>query len=345
MVKHVIISIVLFSLLFTPSFSQNHVSIIESLEWNSVNDPALVNDSELISKLSNEFILFKGGLILRPKDKVEFGGLSALWVSENGKELIAISDYSSKSKYKNEYKSQWFQFNLNYDENYQLVNAEIYNKGQLSNPKAKVISGEIESIAWDQKKFYLSFDGSNQVFSYDINSLKKDENSFLPQSILHLKPNFPNIFNGGIEAMTATSDSLLLAIYEKNDKQAFRDAWLLNPRTDTCKYFKYFTDIEDVKGATTLLNGDIIVVEKSYDAPHTRLKLRLINKNDLGSDDIRAQEILYIESDALDNFEGIASYSMNGREYLLLISDDNGDRHSRQQTILLHFELLLNNKK
>ncbi|MFC2104354.1 esterase-like activity of phytase family protein [Bacteroidota bacterium] len=345
MVKLRSIYILLFSLLFTPIFSQNPVIIIETLEWNSDNDPALIQDVELIKNLSNEHISFKGGLILKANDRDEFGGLSALWVSKNGKELLAVSDYSSKLKYKDEYKSQWFQFDLIYSEKHNLINAEINKKGQFFNPNGQVISGEIESIAWNQKNFYLSFDGTNEVFSYDMNGFKNDEISSLPQSILHLNPNFPKIFNGGIEAMTLTRDNLLLAIYEKNEQQLYRDAWLLNPRTDTCKYFKYFTDLEDVKGATTLLNGDLIVLEKSYDSPLTRLKLCLINKNDLGSEEIRAQEILYLESEALDNFEGIASYSLNGKEYLLIISDDNGDRNTSQETLLLHFELLLNNKK
>ncbi|MCG6186841.1 hypothetical protein [Maribellus maritimus] len=46
-------------------------------------------------------------------------------------------------------------------------------------------------------------------------------------------------------------------------------------------------------------------------------------------------------SKALDNFEGIDSYTVDGKEYLLLISDDNGDWNGeKQQTLLLNFKLL-----
>jgi hypothetical protein len=49
--------------------------------------------------------------------------------------------------------------------------------------------------------------------------------------------------------------------------------------------------------------------------------------------------LLDVEAEAIDNCEGLTSYSVDGKQYLLIVSDDNGDSHDVQKTLLFHFEV------
>ncbi len=328
------VDLIIFFLFFTVTLSGQN---IQSSKWNVEN-----NSHSIYKGLSNTQITYKGGLVLEANDKVKFGGLSALWVSNDGKKIVAISDYSSKQNFNKENRSCWFRFDLCYDENQNLINANIDKKGQFLDFEREVISGEIESLAWNHNILYISFDEDNKLFSYDINCIKSGEKRCNPLKTFELD-NFPKRHNAGIEALTLTQENHLLAIYEKNIGQESREAWLLNPETDSIKKMNYIASLEDIKGATTLQSGDIIILEKTYDG-ETTFRLSLIKKKDLNSRTIIPDEIITTpKSRLLDNFEGIASYSINGKEYLLLITDDNGDRSKNQKTLLFHFELNLNN--
>ena len=330
------VDFIIFFLLFTITLSGQN---IQSSKWNLEN-----NSNSIYKGLSNTKITYKGGLVLEANDKDKFGGLSALWVSNDGKKIVAISDYSSKQNFNTENRSRWFLFDLYYDENQNLINADINKKGQFLDFEKKVISGEIESLAWNHNTLYISFDEGNKLFSYDINCIRSGEKLCTPIGTFELD-NFPKRHNAGIEALTLTRENHLLAIYEKNTGQESREAWLLNPVTGSTKNIIYIASLEDIKGATTLQNGDILILEKTYD-DKTIFRLSLVAKDSLNKQTIETDEIFTSpKSKALDNFEGIASYSKNGKEYLFIISDDNGDRNKDQKTLLFHFELNLNKTK
>lgn len=327
------VDLIIFFLFFTITLSGQN---IQSSKWNVEK-----NSNSIYKGLSNTQIIYKGGLVLEANDKDKFGGLSALWVSNDGKKLVAVSDYSSKQNFNKENRSRWFRFDLHYDENQNLINADIDKKGQFLDFEKEVISGEIESLAWNYNTLYISFDESNKLFSYDINCIKSDEKQCTPIDTFELD-NFPKRHNAGIEALTLTQENHLLAIYENNIGQESREAWLLNPETGSIKKMNYIASLEDIKGATTLQSGDILVLEKTYDG-ETTFRLSTIKKRDLKSRTIIPDEIITTpKSKLLDNFEGIASYSINGKEYVIIITDDNGDRHKNQKTLLFHFELYLN---
>ncbi len=108
-------------------------------------------------------------------------------------------------------------------------------------------------------------------------------------------------------------------------------------------------------GATTLPNGDVIVLEIHWfeeEDARMEVRLRRIRKQRLIS--IRRDELLVGEeiahfgetkSETIDRFEGIANcINKNGDTLLYLISDDNwpnakNQKENKQRTILLMFKL------
>jgi hypothetical protein len=151
----------------------------------------------------------------------------------------------------------------------------------------------------------------------------------------------PHFDNAGIEALKVTSDQKLFAICEMGDDPNFRHAWVLDPKTEVCTYFKYPCKMNEIKAITTLSNGDFVVLEKTWsnEKQTNHVKLIRIKKDDLGKANMTTEVLLDVEAEAIDNCEGLTSYSVDGKQYLLMVSDDNGDSHEVQKTLLFHFEV------
>jgi hypothetical protein len=326
------------------AIAQSSPSDIKALEWNAINDANLAEDTTVLEKLSNDLISFKGGLILEGNNKTEFGGLSGIMVFNDGKTMVAISDYTSKSDFEDVHRSKWFQFDLEYKHSV-LRNAHATTIGQMKDASGNLIPGELEDMAWGNQMTYISADDTYKILCYETPDFDADDKFKKVKQTLELQPQFPHVNNAGIEALTLTNDNELLAIYEMNQESNDRHAWLLNPETGDSKYFTYHSALEDIKSLTTLQNGDIVVLEKTWTGSANRIKIVIIKQQDLGKNEVNTTSILELESKAIDNFEGIASYTANGKEYLLMVSDDNGDNLDHQKSLLLHFELLLDGDK
>lgn len=368
MKKHVYLLAVLFVLFTGLTFAQE-IPTIDDKPWDIEKE-----DRKMTKQLAKSpQVIFKGGLFLNPGDgKTEpkknkkrrsFGGLSAIQVSEDGQHLIAISDFKFKreDKDKTDYsnlKSRWFQFELDYDTDNRLVGAKIERMGQVNKKVNDRIVGEIESIAVDEGFVYMGSDGSNEILKFPNQGFSFDTPFTKREKGITISPWGKNDSDAGIEAMTLTKSGKLLAIYEeygedKDGKNYYpHTTWLINPLTEEAeKVGEYFSNMDQIKGATTLINGDVIVLEKNWDKPYNEIKLVLIPKEDLETEGVELEirpsnpTILWLRSEkSLDNFEGITSYVKGGKEYLLLISDDNGDRkdknYTNQRTLLLHLSLI-----
>ena len=313
-------------------------------KWNPTN--------ELISRLNNEHIIFKGGLIIKPKywTRKQFGGLSSLWVIDGGESFFTISDYGNNVKEK--FQSKWYQFNLEFDLDRNLTGVELIRQGNMYDSNG-IINGGIESIAFFRDStLYIGFDKLRYLLHYefdDTGSINVVDTVFIV-----CKKDFPDRYNAGIEALTNAGDSLL-AIYEvKGVNKDYYEAWLIDPVKKISKSLLYngFADIsnkdktnpdilKEIKGATTLKDGNIIILEKLFNMKDKSsclrfvlVKLQEIDENILNPITLFSSGF----SKALDNFEGIGSYISNGNQYLLLISDDNGSKG--QKTLLLNFEIL-----
>lgn len=335
MKKHIILTVILLILWGACTYPESLIF----KQWTIENDEILEDAPNLINRLSNQNILYKGGVIFKG-DETEFGGISSIHAIKNGSSILAISDYSSiknPAKFGVVNRSKWFLIDLQYT-NYFLDSAIVNAQGQVHDINGELIRGEIESMAMDNDMIYLSFDERDEILSYNINDHFKRAQKTLKIS------NFPYRDNAGTEALTLTNNGQLFAIYEKNIGENYCEAWLINPKTNSTKHLKYLRTLNEIKGATTLNNGDIVVMEKTWDKKTSHIKLQLIQSDSWDTNEIETTNILDVNSVALDNFEGITSYMKDGKEYLLLISDDNGDRRLDQRTLLLHFELTLHQK-
>ncbi|UII28281.1 esterase-like activity of phytase family protein [Fulvivirga maritima] len=333
--KKTLFTLILCSSLHFFGFAQQESISIKSYHWALENDSRISQDPDIFNRLSNDSIKYKGGLLLS-YDRSKFGGLSSLSAAEDGLSLLAISDYSGKpiDKIPLKYRSKWYKMNLQY-KNGLLDSAKIADQGQVFDLDGEVIDGGIESIAESDNMIYLSFDERAEMLGFNKKSNFKTVEKTLTLS------KFPDRDNAGIECITLTKNHELFAIYEFNHKKRFCEAWMVNPKDNATRHIKYYKTQTEVKGATTLHNGDIIVMEKTWNENDntSHVQLMYIFADDLKKSKIKPTLIYDAKSAVLDNFEGITSFYAQGKEHLLLISDDNGDSGRDQRTLLLHFEL------
>ena len=301
-------------------------------------------DSSFTSSLSSKFLKYKGGLELVPDSDIKAGGFSALHVSDTGNRMFAISDFSSSKSLPDSMVAAWYEFKPVYDKNMNLKEVEQIQNGHILNENNKPLP-EIESIAVVNNTAHISMDNGDGrgAFIYQFNLSERKINSNIKISDKKTSiPDYPKNSRQGIESMTMTDDGYLFLIHEKQPSFQYRYAWMINPETLSFKKKLYTSKIGEIKGITTLLSGDLIILEKKYYNGNTKLNISLLPKADLEKDTLQSITLLESESVCLDNFEGISSFSRNGKEYIMMITDNNGDwqKPGRQKTIIVLFEIM-----
>jgi hypothetical protein len=339
--------ILLFSLFI---FEQTAIAqtINSSIQFETWPDK---NHQDIRDKLSNENIQFLDGLQLISSAKDNFGGLSSIWCSENGKRILVVSDFSLAREFDKTYKSKWYEFEITYANNKTIQNLQCKREGQFLNKNNQIIDGEIESMVYNDGIFYLTFDNKkklgNVIYSFDsTNIFSKEERFFWKATNNEIKiKEYPKEdYNEGIEAITKTEDNELLLIHERlpgRQEASSRYCWLINPKNHSYKIYDYKSKLLEIKGATTLKNGDILILEKTFNNRTTRINIIRIDKKDLNKSVLQGEVLLDTESKYLDNFEGITCFEDNGETYIMLVSDNNSDWNGqKQKTLLLLFKIL-----
>ncbi|NNF34612.1 MAG: hypothetical protein HKN68_10910 [Saprospiraceae bacterium] len=304
----------------------------------------------LIDQLSNEHMTFMGGIELKATDSQSFGGLSSIMVNKEGTVLTAISDYSMRKNIPLNQRSKVFNIKLAYNEDGSLKRAEVKGVTSIVDHTGIRLQGELESIARMGDKLYGSLDnGRNRADT--IWMLKEQENGNLKLADPLFISDFPTEYNReGIEAMTEMGDGNLWLIHERLPEKtegSIRYSWNINPITGVVTNHTYHSHLEEVKGACMLEGGGYIVLEKTYYRNNgiNRIALFNVNNDDLESDIIKGKLLIDVESKYLDNFEGLTSFKKDDTNYLLVISDNNGDWNldqngkTRQKTLLLLFKV------
>ena len=92
-------------------------------------------------------------------------------------------------------------------------------------------------------------------------------------------------------------------------------------------------------GATTLANGDVLVLLRRFDLLGFRSRIRLLARSDLVAGGMAQSTLVATLSRPLvsDNFEGIAAVETPGGTLVYLLSDNNFT--ALQRTLLLMFRL------
>lgn len=335
---------------------------------SGVRSEDVLYSSSLSLEPFGDSLRLDGALELHPKDPSEYdGGFSGLWVSKDCSRLITVSDYSqaqlNSKKYQNLlHLSHWYEANIEYDQHDTLLKiSEVKRSGPIKDESGNTIVFGTEGIAAVGDNLLISFDHRDALLLFKVEpfSLNGTPNNIVSQGL----SNWPKMDQDkGAEAVTALDDNHLLVIHEKSSPNvnhpSERYAWIVDIEDGSSKQIVYQASLTP-KGAETLSNGDVLILEKKFsdDTSLTQVRVVLLPKNEIDAamsgkkQLLSGNTILDATKNYFDNFEGIAACQRRGKQYVFLISDNNGDwpramnknRENPQRTLLLRFKLVTEN--
>jgi len=284
-------------------------------------------------------LTWRGGLELSAKHK-KFGGYSGIALMSTGEKLLAVSDQGT-----------WLQAGLDYKEG--LLNGINHVRiGPLRKKSGKPLrrkkKADAEDIAlWKNKKgvyALISFERKHRIgrFPFDDNGIKKPTNYLkLPKGV------FRTTRNKGLEALTVLTDkknkgTVLTFLERHHDKRDHHKGWLIHGRKSwpiRLTSRKGF----DVTSMTTLANGNVLVLERSFSyLTGVRMRIREIKAQNIRKNAVlKGKDVLTATMRYnIDNMEGISAHTnKNGEQIITLMSDNNFNKSGLQRTLLMQFKL------
>jgi len=269
---------------------------------------------------------YRGGLYLTSSNR-RFGGFSGLGISSNGQRMVSVSDRGTS-----------YSASLEYDAAGNLSGLKTHDLGTLSDLDGTPVAGKRWSDAEAmspgvQGEIIIAFERDHRLWRYDAGATTPRVLR-PPAELGKMSPNH------GIEALTLLNDGRLLAITEGSPDELTSIAWV--SRRGGWDVLTYFADDGfRPTGAATLLNGDVLVLERYY-TPRAGVRIRIkridITKITAGAEISGELVALMAPPMNIDNFEGIETrQDKEGRTLVYLISDDNFS--DDQRTLLMMFEL------
>jgi hypothetical protein len=279
-------------------------------------------------------LIFRGSIRLTSSDK-DFGGLSALHVSDDRTHFLAISDVS-----------HWVTGTLSYTDG-KLTGVAGSEIGPLRDLKGHPLEGkdgDAEGVAVSSATLtaYVSFERDHRIWAYDIDNNALDMTPHIvttPPELSHAPS------NSGLEGIALLHDGRLLALTEDfKDSNGNLHGWLIptgskgkiEPLALKPRGPYELTDVRE------LANHDILTLERRFSRMGgVGFEMRRIAAKDVVPGAVLDGEVV---ADAgmtyvIDNMEGLSvNRGPNGETLIYIISDDNFN-HPLQQTMLMMFEL------
>lgn len=274
---------------------------------------------------------YRGGLVL-DGDKAAFGGLSGLWVSPDGGEMLAVGDEAT-----------WVTARLRYDERGRLSGVDQGSIGSLRGRKGERLErkalrdSEALTPAPDGRGFLVAFERTNRIWRYAGAEppLAATPEPFAVPAGLWRAPS-----NGGLESLARLADGRLFAVAEELRREGGLAAWIHDGGRWHPLTYPGHADYAPTD-ATQLPGGDILVLERRFDILRgvgvrvRRIPLAALAPNAQLKGEIVAE---FVPPLTRDNFEGIAAREgPDGETLVYLISDDNFN--AVQRTLLMMFVL------
>ncbi|NQZ11574.1 MAG: esterase-like activity of phytase family protein [Algicola sp.] len=285
------------------------------------------------------------------KNRGNSGGFSAMWMSQDCTRLVIISDYSQVALDQLDMKikrSGWYQAKINFDKNDRMLGLTVIQQGQLRDTDGTILSGAAESMEWDGKGFLVSFDGRGDIYRYAGKSPLEPLLNTTP-TIAYAQPNLGK-GNSGLEALTVLHNGKVFALWEKLKGQTVAKGLIIS-KVAASQAFNYIA-LTNPGGATTMVDGSVLIVEKQWlgIGKGQRLRLLRIPFEDLDKpvSSFKGQVLVDNKSLEYDNNEGVSSCTRNSKEFAFIITDDNGDwpaavveglGKKRQRSLLLQIDL------
>jgi hypothetical protein len=283
---------------------------------------------------------WRGGIELASDDE-RFGGLSSLELTEDGSDLLAVSD-----------RGFWFKADLIYTDGHLsgLGNAVM---ASILGPDGKPYKGKIRNDAealagWEpgriDGKVIVGFESRARAGIYDLGKdgfKARFRDLKLPKNVAMGPP------NKELEAIGRfTSGPLagsILAISELNkDENGDIRAWVWGGGRKAFDFaIKQFEDYA-ITDLAILPDGDIMTVERSFGASVLPgMAIRRIKTGDIVAKGAVSPSLVFsgrMPFYRIDNMEGIAVSRLNGETRVTVVSDNNY-RPEYQRTLLLQFAL------
>lgn len=277
---------------------------------------------------------YMGGLALSGRG--EFGGLSGLDISADGRTATAITD-----------RGHWFTFALDYDPGGRLAGAALSGGGPLHNLRGKPVNRkqrDAEEVkAYGRGGFLVSFERLHRLWWYDKGLDQIPRVLPTPRAMASLPS------NGGVEAMTPLPDGRILMLAEEGGEGDIAIGWLSGapggggqgPAGQDWAPVRYRCAPSFVPTSVAVLpNGDLLVLERSFAVWRgfsSRLNLVPAARIRPGAL-LEGREIALIDKPLpTDNFEGLAVRRQGDETFVYIISDDNFSL--LQSNLLLMFKL------
>jgi hypothetical protein len=274
---------------------------------------------------------YRGGLhITHPN--AAFGGWSALDISDDGSNVVAVSD-----------SSYWMTAELSWSEHGWLDDVSDIELAPILGTEGQELSGDeedSESIAkLADGRYAVAFERHHRMNAYDLGTDFENLHSAVGQALpmpprLEFLPN-----NGGLEGLVALSGGAILAAVEYPPSEGEpRLLWHFDG-TDWAEVRVQATP-EFAMTSLDVHGGYIYALERFWEAEvGTRIRIIRFAQSALTSGDIIEPELLGAleASNPVDNFEGISIFERDGETVVLIISDDNYNQYGSQRTLLLAF--------
>lgn len=292
-----------------------------------VSARAIPLDQKDAARRSAGSLRYLGGLWLT-SSHAAFGGFSALGVSVSGARLVALTDQGYR-----------LELTPTYDQSGYLVGITDPEMSPMADTDGAVFASkfarDMESLAPGANgEIIVSFERQHRLLIYTPGDARPI--SMPPPRGLAQAP-----LNGGIEALTLLADGRLLALAEALGGEGERVGWVSNKNGWSPLTYEV-SDSFDPTGATTLPDGDVLVVERFYDpASGVAARIRRVPHDQIQPGSTLSGGLVAELRPPLnvDNMEGIAIRpGRSGKAVVYLISDDNFNTPD-QRTLLMMFEM------
>lgn len=266
-------------------------------------------------------------------DNVDFGGISGLQISADGKRLLAVTDAG-----------KWLQAALRYEEGGELTGLDAATLSPLRDEKGQPVRGgsniDAESLSLQQPgdlqgPAYVSFERRHRIWFYPQGLGSKAEQMRTPPGLDKAEE------NKGLEAFERRADGSFIALAEHMLNSAGNHTgWLISGEKSQAISLRREGEFEPTD-MEFLPDGDLLVLERRY----TRLggpgmQIRRVKADSIKPDAILDGEVLInlTARYGIDNFEGLSARRNDAGEIIIYVISDN-NFSPLQKNLLLMFKL------
>jgi hypothetical protein len=304
-------------------------------------------------------LVYRGGAALTSSDN-DFGGLSAMLVSADGRRFIAVSD-----------EAHWVTGSLDYQGD-RLSGVRGETIAPLLGLDGRALvgkSGDAEGLASADGNdttgdLFVSFEGDHRIWRYPF---ERDGVRALPANVPLPRDILGAPRNGGLEGITEISEGLMFGVAERyRDAAGEYRAWFVSTTLPTTSSTGTGTTVAGETAGTRAVSlralapfamtdvrrlpgGDVLTLERRYSAAKgvgTQLRripgASITAAAESGAGTPLDGEVVAVFDAAyeIDNMEGLAVRTgARGETLVYAVSDDNFNRPV-QRTLLLMYELM-----